>query len=156
MSHAPLITRLLPAEKVPSFAPAPVSREEVLYLLECARHAPSARNTQIWHFVVISNREAVVAAAQAADRPEWSEAPLLIAAQAQEAFFKKIQPEQPFYLIDVPIAMAHLSLAASERGLVLAWVRTPNEPEWNDRLQLDPKRRLVAIGFLGHPALKAQ
>jgi len=152
MSHATSIARLLPTERVAGFSASPVTREEVLYLLECARHAPSARNTQIWHFVVFTDRATIAAAARAGGHPEWSAAPVLVAAQAKEAFFKKLQPEQPFFLIDVPIAMTHLSLAASERGLAIEWMLTPDERAWIARLGLDPKRRLVAVGLLGRPA----
>jgi len=152
VNGATLIERLLLKEQTAAFDPAPVTREDVLYLLECARHAPSARNSQIWHFAVICVRAEVTAAAMAAGHPEWAAAPILIAAQAKEAFFKKVQPEQPFFLIDVPIAMVHLSLAAVERGLVVEWVFTPDERAWIERLRLSPKRRLVAVGFLGQPS----
>jgi len=141
----------LPAKKVAGFADKPVTRDELLHLLECARHAPSARNTQIWHFVLLNDRPTIAGAAQAAGHPEWADAPVLIAAQAKEAFFKKLQPEQPFLLIDVPIAMTHFALAATERGLAVEWALTPNEREWIERLNLDRKKRQVAVGFVGYP-----
>jgi hypothetical protein len=151
VSDAPLIARLVPFERVASFAAQPASREYLLHLLAAARLAPSARNTQIWRFTVIEDRDTIGRAATFAARPELAGAAALIAARAKPALFKKLHPEQPFLMIDVPIAMAHISLAAGERGLAVEWVFARDEKGWIAQLGLDGDLRLAAVGFVGFP-----
>ncbi len=58
-------------------------------------------------------------------------------------------------MIDVPIAMTHLSLAANERGLALEWVFAPQDKDFVEELALKESYSLVALGFLGHAAAAA-
>ncbi len=62
--------------------------EEVAQMLEAARLAPSALNTQPWHFVVYHNRI--------------------------HFFIKNGKEQFPMHLVDMGICMAHMALAAEE------------------------------------------
>lgn len=152
MSDRPdMILNLIPQTKVALFSEQKVDRKEIQYLIEAARLAPSARNTQIWHFISINDPEMIRRAAELLATPPLGSAPSIIAAQAKPAFFKQIHHEQPFMMIDVPIAMTHISLAASEKRMAVEWRYPSDEKECIELLKLDPLKRLVAIGFVGYP-----
>lgn len=152
MSAALLVERLLPVERVTSFQSVAVGDEALLGLLQTARLAPSANNKQIWWFSLIRDTALIEAAARRAGLTECAAAPVLIAAQAAPGWIKRLHKEQPFFMIDVPIAMSHLSLAAREKDLAIEWVFPPEERGLQDLLGLERGRRLVALGFCGRPA----
>lgn len=56
----------------------PVSDDDLAYILECARLAPSAVNRQPWKFVVVRSKEAKEQLWQAYDREWFRTAPLYI------------------------------------------------------------------------------
>ena len=151
MNQAPLINDLIPRHKTIQFSDKPVAQDDVLYLLQVARLAPSARNKQIWFFTIISDRELIRQVAKLNALPDLAAAPVLIAAQARPGLIKKMHPEQPFAYIDIPISMSHLSLAAAEKSLALEWLLDHKEQEIRGILDLDFSLVLVALGFLGFP-----
>jgi nitroreductase len=149
MSDARQIARLIPAVHAVTFRPQPPSRDDVVALMQIARLAPSSRNTQIWRYTVIANKAAIRRAAEHLGAGALADAPALIVAQAKQALFKKLQHEQPFLWIDVPISMSHLSLAATERGLALEWRLVARRDFPARELGADPALDTVACGFLG-------
>lgn len=56
----------------------PISDDDLAYILECARLAPSAVNRQPWKFVVVRSKEAKEQLWQAYDRDWFRTAPLYI------------------------------------------------------------------------------
>jgi nitroreductase len=82
--------------------------------LEAGRIAPSAGNFQPWHFVVVrdaSRLEQLAAACGA--QPEWRVA---IVAAATAKGYRGGLIDKPFWMIDVPIALSHMSLMAASAG----------------------------------------
>ena len=51
-SH-PVLAALKSRRSIRNFTPEPVSRDEVLTILEAGRWAPSGRNNQPWRFLVV-------------------------------------------------------------------------------------------------------
>ncbi|MBI5490025.1 MAG: nitroreductase family protein [Deltaproteobacteria bacterium] len=106
------------------FGPRPVGPAELRLLLECARWAPSAENSQIARHVVVEGREAVRALWAAAfpetPSPRADELPALALLELGAPFPVKARTrEQPFFLIDVPIAVTNVLVAAAD--LRLGW-----------------------------------
>jgi len=95
------------------------SEDKLALLMETMRRAPSADNAQTWRFVVVRGAEktAEVLAAAGLDVPTPPGA--LLAAFAAPFIVKNVRKEQPFALIDHPIALTHGYLAAEVLGL--AW-----------------------------------
>jgi nitroreductase len=82
--------------------------------LEAGRIAPSAGNFQSWHFVVVreeSRLEQLAAACGAG--PGWRAA--IVAAGTAKAYRGGLI-DKPFWMIDVPIALSHMSLMAASAG----------------------------------------
>ena len=95
----------------------PVDDETIMKILDAARLAPSANNSQIWRFFVVHDRSLVKQAAALAGKPAFVGARTIIAACAQPWIVAKRSREQPFFMIDIPIAISHIILMAQELGI---------------------------------------
>lgn len=79
--------------------------------LESARVAPSASNSQPWHFVVVRDKGNLGKLAEyCGAEKSWKAA--FIATGGTGKLAAKLL-ERPFWMIDVPIAMSHISLMAA-------------------------------------------
>ena len=133
-----------------SFRPDPVPSEKIDYLLEAARLAPSWANGQCVTFLVVTDPRAKRALARAGN--EWIErAPVIIVACALPTQ-SGVKGDQPYYLVDVGVAMEHLMLAAAEQGLGTCWVGWFDEEEARAALGVPEGVRIVASTPLGYPA----
>lgn len=105
------------------FTEEAVSKDDLLYVLECVRMAPSACNRQPWKWLVVKSEEAKQKLQECYDREWFKTAPMYIVGMRskQENWVRK--PDgKPHGDIDVAIATEHLCLAAAERGLGTCWV----------------------------------
>jgi nitroreductase len=131
------------------YRPDPVPQAKIDHLTEAARLAPSWANGQCWTFVVVTDPKVKRRLAEAGN--EWIEdAPVIIAACAdpKESGTKR---DQPYYLLDVGIAMEHLVLAATEQGLGTCWVGWFDEGKARRALGAPEQVRVVALTPLGYP-----
>ena len=101
----------------------PVEQEKIDYILECARHAPSATNRQPWHLYVVSSPEARAAVATAYDRDWFTAAPLYIVVCSEpEAAWVRPFDNHNHSDIDAAIISEHITLAAADCDLGSCWV----------------------------------
>ena len=101
----------------------PVSKSDLDYILECVRLAPSAVNFQPWKFVIVRSEEAKAKLRQAYDREWFGTAPLyIVCMKNNKECWTRRYDDKLHGDIDVAIAVEHLCLAATERGLGTCWV----------------------------------
>lgn len=107
-----------PLRPAAAFSDAPVPAEALDAILECARWAPSAENSQIARHVVVEGPEAVARLLRAASGGAVADpAPAAILSLAAPFIIKARTREQPFFLIDVPIAVTNMLIACEDLGL---------------------------------------
>lgn len=136
---------------VRSFKPDPVPEEDLRYVLEAARLAPSANNVQPWKFVVVRDRARRRELAEACWGQRFvGEAPVVIVACGLPTL-SKIGGYMTSMFVDVSIAMTHLILAAAERGLGTCWIGAFYEDEVKRILGVPDEVRVVALTPLGYP-----
>lgn len=111
-----LVRGLCPAGR---FAGATPPDRDLAWIVEGMRRAPSADNAQTWRFVVIRGRDEAARVLSAAGLADADPPGALIAFAAAPFLIKKLHSEQPFALIDHPIALTHGVLLAEALGL--AW-----------------------------------
>lgn len=105
------------------FTAEPVSQDDLDYILETVRMAPSACNRQPWKFVVVKSDDARQRLQQCYDREWFRSAPLYIIGLCQtDDCWVRPCDQKPHGDIDLAIATEHLCLAATERGLGSCWV----------------------------------
>ena len=115
--HRLLRTRYSPL----AFAATPVTDDMIHSLLEAARWAPSCYNAQPWHFIVgsenvLETREKILSCLVPANQKWAATAPVLMLTVARLAFTHNGESNQ-YATHDVGLAVAHLTLQASEMGL---------------------------------------
>lgn len=105
------------------FTPEAVSQEDLDYIMECVRLAPSAVNRQPWRWLIVRSEEAKKKLQDCYDREWFKTAPMYIIGMknVNENWVRRYD-EKPHGDIDVAIAAEHLCLAATEKGLGTCWV----------------------------------
>ncbi len=150
-----LIAALTPPGEPVHFGARELGAEEQTALLAAARVAPSADNLQTWRFVVVrarEGREALAAAVEPALAEPFRRAPLVLAVCGVRGIVSRLRREQPFVLVDVPIALVHLLLEAAELGLRCAWTLDPDEAAVRRALAIpEEKVSVIALCALGWP-----
>ncbi len=136
---------------VRSYLPKAVEEEKLQQVLEAGRLAPSASNRQEWHFVVVRDAELRRGLAEAASGQRFvAEAPVVIVACAPE-HAHVMACEHPSFLIDVAIAIDHMTLAARELGLGTCWVGAFHQEQVRDVLGIPESVEVVELLPLGYP-----
>lgn len=105
------------------YTPEPVSDDDLQYILECARLAPSAVNRQPWHLIAVRSEEALAAVRRCYDRPWFATAPMyLIVMRSDAVCWHRPADGKSHGDIDAAILTEHICLAATSRGLGSCWV----------------------------------
>jgi len=135
-------------------SPRAVEQEKIDKVLEAARVAPSARNTQPWRFIVVTDRaiiENLVSRAYTETGQMVKEAPVIIVACANPSD-DQTRDGKEYYMFDVALAIENLILAATDLGLVTHIMIAVNEDELKKILGVPPEVRFVAATPLSYPA----
>ncbi|MBS3733543.1 MAG: nitroreductase family protein [Phycisphaerae bacterium] len=136
---------------VRAYADRPVDDDQLQRVLEAARQAPSARNRQPWHFVVVRQAETRKKLADLSGQGFLAEAPVVLAVvgTSPESVMHCGVPADP---VDCAIAIDHLTLAATAEGLGTCWVgHFPQDP-CRDLLGVPQAAKIIELVALGHPA----
>lgn len=138
----------------------PVEKEKLDRILECARLAPSACNSQPWKFIVVNDPDIKNNIADATANRILSinhftkQAPvhiIIVEEQANiSAGFGSWVKNKHFPHIDIGIAAAHICLAAHSEGLgscILGWF---NEKKIKDLLNIPSSKRPILDIVIGY------
>lgn len=136
-------------KSVRSYEPASVSKETLEKLLEAARLSPSARNSQPWHFVVVSDLTKRRALSKGVFARFLSEVPVVIVACGDPS----LSPD--WYVVDVALAGENMVLAATAEGLSTCWVGSFDELKVRELLKIPDNLRVVALLAVGYAHEKA-
>jgi nitroreductase len=132
----------------------PIPDEVLNRILEAGRIAPSAKNIQPWHFVVVKNPEIKEMVAEACRGQRFmAEAPVIICGCAREDIaWGRMGGYMSSFAVDLAIAMEHMILAAANEGLGTCWVGAFVEKDVKKILKIPDTVRVVALTPLGYPA----
>jgi len=132
-----------------SYAGTPVPDEVLVNIMEAARLAPSAGNVQPWHFIIVRDEEKRRRIAKGCRYGKFlSESPVVIIACGN----KKASPR--WYAVDTSIAVEHIVLAATARGLGTCWIGMFSEEEIREMVDLPDQYDVVALLSLGYEKKK--
>ena len=138
-----------------AYADTPVTDEQLGRFLEAARLAPSWKNQQCWHAVVLQDRGDILRLGELLrynpGRAVFDTAPCFVVFTADPAA-SGVRDDKPYYLTDVGIAMQNAVLAATGMGLGTCWIGSFTEGPIRDFLGIPDNLRIVAITPLGVPA----
>jgi len=129
----------------------PIEQEKYSQIFEAARLAPSARNTQDWRFVVVTDKATRIKIAHAANDQKFLEnaSAVIIACSNDD---KIMTCGQPIGAIDVSIALEHIALQAAELGLATCWVGSFFPDKVRAILSIPKDIEIIELMSLGYPA----
>lgn len=133
------------------YKPAPVEPEKLSQILEAGRLAPSAKNLQPWHLIVVTEEEDRKALKTAYDADWFVNAPVIIVACGDPSTAWRRKDGEEFWKVDVSIAMQSMILAAWELGLGTCWIGAFNEDAARKTLKIPANIRVLAMTPLGYP-----
>ena len=137
---------------VRAYKPDPVGEDELNQVLEAARLAPTAGNTQSFQLIVIKTQGREEELRRIYDRDWFVGAPLVICACGipSEAWIR--DDKKNYAVVDVAIVMDHLILAATDLGLGTCWIAAFNEQATREILGLPEEVEPIVFTTLGYPA----
>ena len=125
---------------------AEVPEEHLRKIMEAARLAPSARNSQPWRFVVVKDAGVKRRLPEACYRQMFlADASVVITALG-------IPPESRWYMQDPMIAVEHMVLEATELGYGTCWIGAFDEGEVKRVLSIQDEVKVVCLLAVGVPA----
>jgi len=128
-----------------------IEQDKLDCILEAARLAPSAKNTQDWRFVVVTDRDTKRRVAGTTNRPEvFEKAGAIIAACSNSDYV--MQCGQAIGPIDVAIALEHICLQAADLGLGTCWIGSFEADKVRQILGIPDDIIIVELMALGYPA----
>jgi len=141
-------------KSIRSYKPQKVEEEKLNYILKAFRKAPSAKNLQPWKLIIVKDKKKISDLAIACNNQTFlSEAPIIIVACAKEdEAYGVMGGYMNSYPIDIAIALEHLILAATEKGLGTCWIGAFKEKLVKDLLGVPDNVRVVAITPVGYPS----
>ena len=135
------------------YSQEPVSQEQILEILECARLAPSACNRQPWKFMVITTPEELSSVHASYNRDWIKEAPvaIIVLGNRNEAWHRSYD-EYDATDIDIAITTEHICLAATSMGLGTCWICNFDPITLRTGMNIPEEWEPLAIIPVGKPA----
>jgi len=139
---------------VRAYRPDPIPDDVLRRVLNAARIAPSGSNRQPTRLILVRDAEARRALVPlCAGQSFLAEAPLVIAACGLDIHYNRGgYMGDMSMLVDVAIAVDHLTLAARAEGLGTCWIGSFDNAGLKRMLRLPEEADVVALTPLGYPA----
>jgi len=140
----------------------PIEEDKLKLILEAARLAPSASNSQPWKFYVVRDKDKIKALAEKMPLGTHliinsfiAQAPAVVVATAGPIdLLHKVASyvvNKRWYYIDVAIALEHMVLTAWELGIGSCWVGWFDEKKVKKLLDIPGNEEVIDILTLGYP-----
>ncbi len=137
---------------VRKFLKEPISDEDIAYIIDNARLAPSWRNGQCWRFVVVRDPGKLKTLAQAVGQVNgWiDQVPALAVATADPGRSGGMNGIE-YFIADVAMALQNAMLAATDIGLGMCFLANFDEVKVKHILSIPDNIRVVALSPIGRP-----
>jgi nitroreductase len=141
------IEKMLARRSVRKYKNEPIPDTVVQNILEAGRLAPSATNSQPWHFIVVKERESKEAFTFGSYNRFAADADLIVLGlyKPSEAIIEK------YSLMDVTVALQNMVIAACVQGVASCWMGAFDEPKLRNALKLPTDTRIVGAIAFGIP-----
>ncbi|MDH4210041.1 MAG: nitroreductase family protein [candidate division WOR-3 bacterium] len=132
----------------------PIPDDVLNRILDAGRMAPSAKNIQPWHFIVIREPGMKKKVAEACRNQFFiADAGAIICGCAFENIaWGRMGNYMAAWPHDLSIALDHMILAATNEGLGTCWIGAFDEKMVKDVLHIPDDVRVVALTPVGYPA----
>jgi len=149
----PVIDAILKRRSIRRYSGEPVNKSEVDLLLKAAMYAPSARNQQPWHFIIIDERsilDEIVKIHPYAGMLRGAELAVLVCGN------EDLELSSGYWPVDCAAATQNLLLAAHALGLGAVWLgvypRHERQKGIQELFDLPHRVHPFSLISIGHPA----
>lgn len=135
---------------VRSYKNKEVSRDKIEEIINLVRLAPSASNRQEWKFIVVDDEKKKEELRECASYKFIGDAPIIIAGvctNPNHVMSCRINAG----IVDLSIAMDHLTLKAAEEGLGTCWIGGFDQGRAKEVLEIPAEYEIVTLMPLGYP-----
>lgn len=135
------------------FKSDPVPEEVLNEVLQAGNLAPTAKNLQPFHFVVVRNPSKLDELATAYPAPFFREAPVVvvICTEASKGWTRDRYDGKNYCEVDAAIAIDHMTLAATDLGLGTCWIAAFDPDKVTDVLGLPDGITPITMLPMGYP-----
>ncbi len=132
----------------------PIPDEVLNRILEAGRIAPSAKNLQPWHFIVLKDKQIKEEVAEACRGQRWmADADvILVGCIINDIAWGRMGGYMSSGPVDLAIALDHMILAAANEGLGTCWIGAFVEEEVKKILKAPQNVIIMALTPIGYPA----
>ena len=141
-------------ESVRDYSSKKVEDKKINFAIECARFAPSWTNKQCWQFIVVKDKKIIKDLSKTSIINRWLRNVPMIIVACGDPKQSGSRNDIDYFIVDVSIAMEHLVLAATDKGLGTCWIGGFDEKKVKEILEIPEDIRVVALTPLGYPAEK--
>ena len=146
-----ILKEILERQSVREYTEKEIEDEKLTDVLEAGRLAPSANNIQPWRFIVVKDAQT---RARIARPTTWArfiaDAPVLIVA-CKVCDSYNMGGWFDSAVLDIGIAVDHMTLQAVHLGLGTCWVGDFNEKIVKQELEIPDNIRVAALLTVGYP-----
>ncbi len=142
-SKNPVIEAILKRRSVRKYSGEPVDKSEIRELLIAGMYAPSARNEQPWHFLVIDDRSMmnqIIKIHPYASMLSGATHAILVCGD------ENLELSKGYCTVDCAAATQNILLAAHSLGMGAVWLGVYPRAEWQESI-----RQLFALPANIHP-----
>jgi nitroreductase len=135
-------------KSIRAYQDKPVPRDALERILEAGRLAPSARNTEPWHFIVVTNPEKRKALSKGMYAKFVAGAPLVIVVCGDK------KASSDWYAVDASLAAENMVLTAVNEGLGTCFVGSFDEAGVKATLKVPENFEVLVMITVGYPQEK--
>lgn len=141
-----------------SYRPDPVPEELLMEVLEAGNLAPTAKNLQPFHFIVVRQPSQLDKLAAAYPAPFLREAPIVIVIciDPSRAWTRDRHDGRNYCEVDAAIAVDHMTLAATDNGLGTCWIAAFDPVKVSEAMNLPPDVEPLLLLSLGYPNVEGR
>ena len=147
-----MLNTILSRRSIRKYKPDPVPEQDVLDILRAAMSAPSTKNQQPWHFVVITDREVLNNITEFhpyAQMLKTAPCAILVVGDTN------IETHPGYWVVDCSAAMENILLAAHSKGLGSVWIgiypREERISAFEKLINLPVGFKPLALAAIGYP-----
>lgn len=140
------------------FKTDPIPEGMLNEILQAGNLAPTAKNLQPFHFVVVRDSDILDNLAKAYPAPFFREAPvvIVICVEPAKGWVRERHDGKNYCEVDAAIAIDHMTLAASDLGLGTCWIGAFDPEMVSAVLGLPPEIRPLAMLPVGYPSMEGR
>ena len=142
-----VIELLLNRRSVRKYKKDKIPQETLQRILEAGRYAPSASNTQPWHFIVLTDQKIK----EQLSHRQWSGFIKDTAFTIVGCAYEGTEYARKWSRVDISIALENMVIAAWGLGIGSCWVGDFDEAEARILLNVPKDWKIIALITFGYP-----